>query len=59
MATLIKKNVSLELPYRFRGLVHYHHGRKHAIIPAEMVLEKDLRVPHLDFQRDTGPGLSF
>jgi hypothetical protein len=25
-ATLIKENISLGLAYRFRGLVHYHHG---------------------------------
>ena len=28
-ATLLKKNVKLGLAYSFRGLVHYHHGRKH------------------------------
>jgi hypothetical protein len=27
--TLTQANISLGLPYRFRGLVHYHHGRKH------------------------------
>jgi hypothetical protein len=32
MATLIKENVSLELAYSFRGLVHYHHGRKHGTV---------------------------
>jgi hypothetical protein len=29
MATHIKENTQLGLPYTFRGLVHYHHGRKH------------------------------
>ena len=45
-STLIKDNVSLVLAYRFRGLVHYHHGRKHGSVQAGMVLE-DLRVLHL------------
>jgi hypothetical protein len=44
--TLIKDNVSLELAYRFRGSVHYHHGRKHGSIQAGMTLE-ELRVIHL------------
>jgi hypothetical protein len=42
--TLIKANTSLGLTYRFRGSVHYHHGRKHGSIQAGMVLEKELRV---------------
>jgi hypothetical protein len=37
----------LGLAYRFRGSVHYHHGRKHGSIQADMVLEKELRVLHL------------
>jgi hypothetical protein len=36
--------------YSFRGLVHYHHGRKHGSMQADMVLEKELRVLHLDLQ---------
>jgi hypothetical protein len=32
----------------FRGSVHYHHGRKHGSIQVDMVLEKELRVLHLD-----------
>ena len=35
------------LAYRFRGLVHYHHGMKHGSIQAGMALE-ELRVLHLD-----------
>ena len=35
------------LAYRFSGLVHYHHGRKHGHIQAGMILE-ELRVLHLD-----------
>jgi hypothetical protein len=36
----------LGLAYRFRGSVHYHHGRKHGSIQAGMV-RKELRVLHL------------
>ena len=36
--TLIKENIELGLTYSFRGLVHYHHGRKHGSIQADMVL---------------------
>ena len=46
--TLVKESISLELAYSFRGLVHYHHGRKHGSIQAGMVLEKELEVLHLD-----------
>jgi hypothetical protein len=44
-AVLIKDNIKLGLAYRFRGLVHYYQGKKHDHIQADMVLEKDLRVP--------------
>jgi phenylalanyl-tRNA synthetase beta subunit len=37
----------LELAYRFRGSVHYHHGGKHGSIQADVVLE-ELRVLHFD-----------
>ena len=33
---------------QFRHLVHYHHGRKHESMQANMVLEKKLRCLHLD-----------
>jgi hypothetical protein len=49
-ATLIKKNISLGLACSFRGLVHYHHGGKHGSMKTDMVLEKKLRVLHLDPQ---------
>ena len=55
----------MELAYRFRGLVHSHHGRKHGDTQADIVLEKEPRVLHLSPQiaekveRTTGPGLSF
>jgi hypothetical protein len=39
-----KENIYLGLAYSFRGLVHYHHGRKHGTVQADMVLEKQLRV---------------
>jgi hypothetical protein len=41
----------LGLAYKFRGSVHYHQGNqggKHGSIQADMVLEKELRVLHLD-----------
>ena len=45
-ATLIKKNISLELAYRIRGLVSFHHGGNHSSVQAVMALEK-LRVLRL------------
>jgi hypothetical protein len=49
---------------QFKGLIHYDHGRKHDRTQAGMVLEKELRVLHLDIQtagRDcyTKPSLSI
>jgi hypothetical protein len=40
----------LGLAYSFRGSVYYHHGRKHGSVPADMVLEKELRVLHFDLK---------
>jgi hypothetical protein len=40
----------LELVYIFRGLVHYHHCRNHGSRGADNILEKELRVLHLDPQ---------
>jgi hypothetical protein len=34
----------------FRGLAHYHHGRKYDKIQAYMILEKELRVLYLDLK---------
>ena len=34
----------------FRGSVHDHHGRKHDWFQEDMVLEKELRVLHLDLK---------
>jgi hypothetical protein len=39
-ATLTKENISLELAYSYRGLIHYHHGGKHGRVQAAMVLER-------------------
>jgi hypothetical protein len=44
VATLIKKNISLGLAYSLGALVHYHHGS----MQADVVLEKKLRVIHVD-----------
>jgi hypothetical protein len=40
----------LGLAYSFRGSVHYHHGS----VEADLVLEKELRVLHLDPQAGEG-----
>ena len=50
MTTLIKENISLWLAYSFKGLVYYCHGGKHTDMQADMVLEKKLRVLHLDLK---------
>ena len=47
-ATLIKDNISLGMVYSFRGLVHYHHSKKHGSMKAGIVMVKEMRVPHLD-----------
>jgi hypothetical protein len=39
----------LGLAYSFRGSVHYHHGGKHGIMQADMVLEES-RVIYLDLK---------
>ena len=44
------KGKQLKLSYRFRGLVHYHHDRKHGNMQADMLVEKEGRVLHLDWQ---------
>jgi hypothetical protein len=38
------------LAYKFRALVHHHDGGKCGSMQADMVLEKKLRVLHLDTQ---------
>jgi hypothetical protein len=40
--------VFVVLPYSFKGSIHYHHDGKHGRLMADMVLEKKLRVLHLD-----------
>jgi len=36
--TLIKDKIPLQLAYSFRGSSHYHHGRNHGNIQADLVL---------------------
>ena len=36
--------------YSFKSLAHYDHSRKHDSMKADMVLEKELRVLHLDLK---------
>jgi hypothetical protein len=50
VTTLIKENISLGLPYSFRGSIHYPHGRKHGSIQADRMLEEELTVLHLHWQ---------
>jgi hypothetical protein len=45
-----KKKHFIGAGIQFRGLVLCHHGRKHGGTQADMVLEKELRVLHLDQQ---------
>jgi hypothetical protein len=45
--TLIRTTINLGLTYRFRGSVHYYHGRKHGSVQADIVL-KEPRVLHPD-----------
>ena len=49
-ATLLKDNIEFGLAYTFRGLIHYRHGGNHGTMQADMLLEKELRVLHLDRQ---------
>lgn len=37
----------MELDCIFKDLVHSHHGENHGDIQASMMLEKELRSPHL------------
>jgi hypothetical protein len=41
-ATLIKEKYLIGVGLQFRGLVHYHHGRKHGSTQVDMVLEKEM-----------------
>ena len=54
-----KKILSLELAYRARGLVHYYFGRKLGGMQAVMLLDKKLRVLHLDWQAPRRETLSL
>ena len=45
-----KESIYWRLAYGFRGFAHYHHGGEHSGRQADMELEKELRVLHLDPQ---------
>lgn len=48
MAPLIKENIKLELAHSFRDLVHYYRGGGTWQHGAVIVMERELRVLHLD-----------
>lgn len=52
--TIIKKNIQLKLAYISRVLFHYHHQEKCGGMQKHMVLEKELKVLHLDSQAEEG-----
>jgi hypothetical protein len=45
---LMRENISLGLTYGLKGSVHFHCGRMHGAMQADMVQEKELSVLHLD-----------
>ena len=47
MVMLIRKTFN-SARLTIKGLVHYQHAGQHDGIQQDMVLEKQLRVPHLD-----------
>ena len=49
MIKYLYKKYFIEAGFQFRDLIHYH-GRKHGSVQADMVLEKELRVLHVDAQ---------
>jgi hypothetical protein len=55
---LTKQSISLQLAYSFRSVVHYCRGGKHGRLQADMVLEKELKVLHLDPQAARGDCVS-
>ena len=59
MATFIKENIVTGDGLHFRGSVHYHYGRKHDSVQADMVLEKKLRVLHPEWQAAEVNGTLF
>jgi hypothetical protein len=50
MTTATLKKYLIGAVLEFRGLVHYHHGKKHGSLQADMVLEKEQQILHLDLQ---------
>ena len=51
-AALIDENISLA--FSFRGLAYCRHVEKHGDMQKDMVLERDVRVLHLDLQAAEG-----
>jgi hypothetical protein len=45
-----RENIELGLASHFRSLDHYHHSVKQDSMRGHMVLEKELRVLHMDPQ---------
>ena len=54
-ATLIKETLVVVAHLQLRGSVHYHHGREHGSVQADVVLE--LRVLHLAGNRKSTDSL--
>ena len=47
---LLRTKGQLGLAYSLRGSVQYHYSEKHGSMQADMVLEKKLKVLHLDMK---------
>lgn len=48
VAIMEKEEYLIAAGYRSRSLIHYHYGGKHGSTHADMGLEKELRVQHLN-----------
>jgi hypothetical protein len=44
----------IEAGLQFRDLVYYHHGETHGSVQTDIVLEKELRVLHVDMKAAAG-----
>ena len=47
-STLTNESIKLGIAYSFRGLVHCHHGWEQGDTQLDILLEQELRDPHLD-----------
>ena len=56
-ATLIKDSFNWGWLIFFRSSVPYHHGGKHDFVQADVVLEEQRRVLHLDLKGAIGDSL--